>query len=102
MIEITSQIQALQEKLSKTYLGIDQDNAYKIHSVLVHDGLAGVGHYWTFVKDHTTGKWTKFNDTMVTEVDEATVFKESEGGHMNMSAYCLFYVSGMLFAITSS
>lgn len=65
---IQSQIQELQDKIDTIYSDLDGGNVYKLHSVLVHDGRAGIGHYWTFIKDPIGDRWLKFNDTTVTEV----------------------------------
>ena len=32
------------------------------------------GHYYTYIKDFTSNKWFKFNDTRVTEEKEEKVF----------------------------
>lgn len=65
---------------------------YSLVSILVHDGYAGSGHYYAFINDIKQGKWRRFNDITVTEEKEETVFKESIGGHNQMSAYCLIYM----------
>jgi hypothetical protein len=66
--------------------------------VLVHDGReVKSGHYWAFLYERAANRWLKFNDTLVTAVDEATVYKESTGGpEQNSSAYCLVYLSDAL------
>lgn len=65
---LKSNIQALQQQIDNIYKDTDSEANYKLHSVLVHDGIAGVGHYWTFVHNHVTGKWIKFNDSVVKTV----------------------------------
>lgn len=65
---------------------------YYLHSVLVHAGHAEEGHYWAFIYNPEQGVWFKFNDMSVSQVDEELVWRESVGGHLNASAYCLFYL----------
>lgn len=64
---------------------------YYLHAILVHEGQAGSGHYFVFIRNPATNKWLKYNDIRVTEVDEQEVFKVSTGGHGLNSAYCLVY-----------
>ena len=81
--------------------------------MLVHDGMAGSGHYWAYVKGQRGegreegpggntaqeqggearrgGCWRKFSDMNVTEVDEDEVWSVSRGGTAHASAYCLIY-----------
>lgn len=35
------------------------------------------GHYWVYIYDFTNGKWWKYNDEHVTEVDEKVVFADT-------------------------
>ncbi len=75
-------------------------HAYTLHAVLVHDGRdVKSGHYWAFLYERAASRWLKFNDTQVSVVDEAVVWKESVGGaQQSSSAYCLVYVSDRLAA----
>jgi len=65
---------------------------YYLHSICVHDGNAESGHYYSFIYDRFQKKWRKYNDIHVTDVTEETVFKESNGGEGNMSAYWVVYI----------
>eukprot|EP01135_Chromosphaera_perkinsii_P000868 Nk52_evm31s152 gene=Nk52_evmTU31s152 len=65
---------------------------YCLHAVLVHEGQTTGGHYWAFIFDHVRDCWKKFNDKIVSDVSEETVWKESVGGCGYKSAYCLIYV----------
>lgn len=69
-------------------------NPYHLHSICVHDGNAYGGHYYSFIYDRAQNKWRRFNDIRVTEVTEEDVFKESNGGFGNMTAYWVVYVNG--------
>lgn len=64
---------------------------YNLHAVLVHDGEALSGHYWSYIYNRESGLWIKFNDVCVVESSWEEVIKESEGGYGKASAYCLIY-----------
>jgi hypothetical protein len=53
---------------------------YTLQSVLVHSGGAAGGHYYMFVKKHAEGKWYKFNDLQVHQVDESLAVEDNYGG----------------------
>ena len=65
---------------------------YKLHAILVHEGQANGGHYWSYIFDSSKKVWRKFNDVTVTETTWDEVHRESIGGYRNTSAYCLVYV----------
>lgn len=53
---------------------------YLLSSILIHDGSADSGHYYSYIFDHDCKKWRKFNDIQVTdEIDETKVLNESYG-----------------------
>lgn len=60
--------------------------------MLVHEGQAISGHYWSYVYNRQSKRWLKFNDICVSEASWAEVVRESEGGSGTASAYCLIYV----------
>eukprot|EP00160_Parvularia_atlantis_P000241 Unigene10197_Nuclearia_a/m.31136 Unigene10197_Nuclearia_a/g.31136 ORF Unigene10197_Nuclearia_a/g.31136 Unigene10197_Nuclearia_a/m.31136 type:complete len:811 (-) Unigene10197_Nuclearia_a:50-2482(-) len=92
MRELQAEIKRLREEHKRMYdLPELSQHAYVLHAVLVHDGEAGMGHYWAFIRDPAADRWRRFNDTNVTDVTEETVFEESFGGKGAMSAYCLVY-----------
>lgn len=55
---------------------------YDLHAVVNHSGSMAQGHYTAFVKE--VGRWFRFDDTWVREVDEEEVLRSE--------AYLLFYV----------
>ena len=78
---------------------------YRLLAVLVHDGKeAGTGHYWSYIRrtrleeeeskteDGKAGRFWKYNDAVVSAVDDATMWRESEGGQPNTSASAYFLV----------
>lgn len=65
---------------------------YNLHSIVVHEGGANGGHYYSFIYDNKSQKWTKFNDSIISEASEEEVNKLATGGsHKSACAYCLFY-----------
>lgn len=68
---------------------------YNLHAILVHDGSAESGHYFSFIYSHEHKSWFKFNDHLVTEVTEDRVMQDSMGGQQNShkAAYLLVYTN---------
>lgn len=69
---------------------------YQLHSILIHDGQAGSGHYFACIYEPETALWRRYSDINVTEISEAEVFTEAYGGHHYASAYCLMYIDTRL------
>eukprot|EP00736_Rhodelphis_marinus_P001179 Rmarinus@m.17968 len=90
MKRLDAEITALQAAESQIFDGM-RSVRYRLHAVLVHDGVATSGHYWAFLLS-SDGQWYRFNDIQVTKVDEETVFRESRGGYQQCSAYRLIYI----------
>ena len=84
-------------------------NNYVLHSVLVHSGDVGGGHYYAYIRPSTScdysdisglkdsGKWFKFNDEIVLQVEsrEAIQYcygREVNSSHKMSSAYMLVYI----------
>eukprot|EP01083_Nonionella_stella_P103309 294895_1 len=110
-----------EEPKSKDSPALHPDSYYKYHlvGVLIHMGSANGGHYYSFIKERgpsgseapspsssspaDLGRWFEFNDTLVREMDPATLGDECFGGeevyqHMGgathekrRNAYMLFY-----------
>jgi hypothetical protein len=90
--DLHDSIQVVDQQIESVYSHLTQ-YPYRLHAVLVHDGQAGSGHYWAFLWNPQTKSWYKYNDINVIPIDSATVWKESLGGDMNESAYCLIYLN---------
>ena len=69
---------------------------YQLYGVFVHDGHAGGGHYYVYLRPGCQNKWYRFNDSRVHMVDEATAVARNFGGSAvqkcTFSAYMLMYV----------
>ena len=55
------------------------DCTYKLRGVVIHEGVAGGGHYWSLARD-PQGNWVKFNDITVTSFKESDLAEETYGG----------------------
>jgi ubiquitin carboxyl-terminal hydrolase 7 len=74
-----------------------KDCIYTLHSVLVHRGNIGSGHYYAFINtasaDDSTKQWYQFNDANVTPSSEREVIEHGFGGsESGASAYMLVYI----------
>lgn len=57
---------------------------YLLSSILIHDGSADSGHYYSYIFDLDVKKWRRFNDIQVTdELDDSKVMTESYGNFNN-------------------
>ena len=69
---------------------------YQLYGVFVHDGHAGGGHYYVYLRPGCQNKWYRFNDSLVHIVDERTAVARNFGGSAlqkcTFSAYMLMYV----------
>jgi ubiquitin carboxyl-terminal hydrolase 25/28 len=50
-----------------------------LHAILIHDGLAENGHYYSYIFDSVKKQWFCYNDHIVKQVDEESVMKEALG-----------------------
>jgi len=50
-----------------------ENSVYELFSVLIHSGGAAGGHYYAIIKNVYDGKWFKFNDSSVQEINEKEI-----------------------------
>lgn len=56
-------------------------NKYHLHSILIHRGTLGAGHYFAFIKpSHLNDAWYEFNDSEVTPMVKSTALSIGAGG----------------------
>ena len=95
--EMKDQLRTVMEEIDRIYRRPElQQHEYHLHSLLIHDGQAGSGHYYAYSYDEDEEKWWKFNDIHVTEATEEDVQRDSVGGYSYTSAYCLVYLDQRL------
>ncbi|KAI9248622.1 hypothetical protein BY458DRAFT_445771 [Sporodiniella umbellata] len=64
--------------------------AYKLHAVFIHQGQASYGHYWVYILDHKENQWWKYNDSLITKVEESEILHDTTGSTAN--PYFLVYI----------
>ena len=71
---------------------------YKLQGLIIHKGTAQYGHYYSVIyseEKDKAGKWYKFNDTSVTEINYDQFVNEAIGNNLESeygsSAYMLIY-----------
>ena len=89
------QIEAIKQQIDKDHATM-HNIAYNLHAIIVHDGNAYSGHYYSFIYDRFRSKWFMFSDIQVTEVSEEEVFKKSNGGCQENTAYYVVYLDKQL------
>ncbi|XP_069598373.1 ubiquitin carboxyl-terminal hydrolase 28 isoform X2 [Ranitomeya imitator] len=102
--EVEQDMQDLQNSIAQIRKNIEEayqdpellQVPYRLHAVLVHEGQANAGHYWTYIYSHTRHCWLKYNDISVTEATWEELKRDSYGGVRNASAYCLMYINNKL------
>ena len=77
-------------ELIEKYL-TDGPLVYDLYAILMHTGGAYGGHYYAFVKSFENGRWYKFNDTLVDEIDPDEISLKGYGGSNAGNGYMLMY-----------
>jgi ubiquitin carboxyl-terminal hydrolase 25/28 len=83
------QVAELDKKIELAYRDINK-TPYYLYSLLIHEGSADTGHYYSYTYDLLAKKWRKYNDINVTEEGEEQVLREGKGLNA-ASAYYLVY-----------
>jgi ubiquitin C-terminal hydrolase len=53
---------------------------YSLSGIVAHVGAIDSGHYYSFIKDQSSGKWMEFNDRSVLPFSESSIYRECFGG----------------------
>lgn len=74
---------------------------YILTAILMHEGKAESGHYYSYILDYGRQIWRRFSDIQVIdELNEEQILKEAYGMD-NKSAYFLVYCSEKIFSSNS-
>ena len=57
----------------------NEDNKYRLKSIIVHTGNCESGHYYTFILDDKSNEWYEFNDTKVQKFNIEKIDEEAYG-----------------------
>ena len=94
---IKQEIQTLSQEVEGLFDSAEmKKHPYLLHAVLVHEGGADRGHYFTYIFDQEHQLWRKFNDIHTSVVSESQVMEHALGGKGLFSAYSLVYVDPSL------
>ncbi|CAG9317591.1 USP34_6 [Blepharisma stoltei] len=58
---------------------------FTLKGIVIHMGTAESGHYYSFIKDRSSGKWNEFNDTIVRPFNPEDIPNEAFGGEEKWS-----------------
>lgn len=57
-----------------------KNHRYLLTAILMHEGKAESGHYYSYIFDHKKNIWRKFNDiNVIEELNEEKLLKEAYG-----------------------
>lgn len=73
----------------KPYVITEQETRYRLKGIVLHQGEADLGHYFSYVKNGN--EWICLNDIGVSVVKESIVKDEAYGTPEGSSAYLLLY-----------
>ena len=83
--------------------GSNEDNTYKLKSIIIHTGNCDSGHYYAFILDEKSNEWYEFNDTKIQRFNIEELSLEAFGNKEEVindigkenentrNAYMLFY-----------
>lgn len=69
---------------------------YHLYSILIHEGRADSGHYYSYTYDIQSKIWRKYNDINISEEPEAQVLTEARGVNFTSAYYLVYSQSGSL------
>lgn len=89
-------IEQLEEQCEQPYVK-NKERPYQLHAIMIHDGMAENGHYYTYVYDRIQKCWWQLNDHKTLRVDEEQVMAEALGDPKKYKSACnLFYISNYI------
>ena len=94
MDRYSKKIEEIDKAIEKHYASI-QSTPYYLYSILIHEGSAETGHYYSYTYDINSKVWRKYNDINISEEVEPQVMKEARGINYT-SAYYLVYAQDIV------
>jgi ubiquitin carboxyl-terminal hydrolase 25/28 len=90
--DIEAKVKELEDLVQEPYAS-KTERQYHLHAIMIHDGYAEQGHYYSYLFDRYLQQWWKFDDHRVSQVCEEQVMRDARGGYKDKSACNLFYVN---------
>lgn len=91
-----SKIETLEKIVEQPFIK-NKERPYLLHAVLIHDGLAENGHYYTYQYDRSIKGWWLINDHKVQLVEEKQVMQDALGVTSGYKNCCnLVYISKLI------
>lgn len=99
---LRADIGRLELEMESAYTGL-RAQAYELHAIWLHSGIAGSGHYLAYVRDRRRQRWYRLNDVQVAVVswDDVRMAAVNREGS-STSAYVLVYIEAQEEAATAS
>lgn len=69
---------------------------YHLYSILIHEGRADSGHYYSYTYDIKAKTWRKYNDINISEESETQVLTEARGLNFTSAYYLVYSQEGSL------
>eukprot|EP00928_Gymnodinium_smaydae_P013541 TRINITY_DN14936_c0_g2_i1.p1 TRINITY_DN14936_c0_g2~~TRINITY_DN14936_c0_g2_i1.p1 ORF type:complete len:1089 (+),score=206.61 TRINITY_DN14936_c0_g2_i1:132-3398(+) len=89
---LRSELKRLSQEIDDAYKDL-REHPYELHAIWVHQGIAGSGHYWAYLRDRPNNRWIRFDDALVSVVEWEDLRSEAVGKDgSNTSAYVLVYL----------
>lgn len=95
-----NKINDIDTQIEKCYESL-RTKPYHLYSILIHEGSADSGHYYSYIYEIQNKKWRKFNDINISEEAEPQIIKEAQGVNYT-SAYYLVYAQEEVITESSS
>ena len=91
--KVQDRIELLEKKVQNPYIQ-NMGHKYLLHGIMIHDGMAENGHYYSYIFDRTKNVWWLLNDHYTKIVSEEKVMEDAIGNSQGYKSACnLFYVS---------
>lgn len=90
---MAQQIEKMEQTLKQPYI-CTKERPFFLHAIMIHDGVAEQGHYFTYVYDRVKKQWWKLNDHDASMELEEEVFKTAFGDNGTQRSACnIVYMS---------
>lgn len=97
IVKYKEQIEKIEKEIEKAYETI-RSTPYHLYSILMHEGSAENGHYYSYILDLEKQVWRKYNDINISEEVEEQILKEAKGLNFTSAYYLVYAKQDVLLA----